>query len=159
MSEPPSEDARLRMSYDESMRVLSQQRDDLERLRARVVTLISVASVASGLLGGFLADKAPSRAPWFYAGLVSVGVLVVCVCVILFPHRTIFENDPRVIVYDYVDQGYDLNATLRWWSIYNGDNAETNKLVLDRLAWFYTVAVVSLGANVVSFAMALATRK
>jgi MFS family permease len=159
VSGPTIEDARLRMSYDESMRVLAQQRDDLERLRARVITLISVASVAAGLLGGFLADEAPARTPWFYAGLVSVGVLVGCVCVILTPWRTIFENDPRVIVYDYVDQGYDLDETLRWWSIYNGDNSDTNKLVLDRLAWVYTVAVVSLGAIVVSFAMALATRR
>lgn len=159
MSETPAADARLRMAYDEGMRVLAQQRDDLERLRARVVTLISVAAVAAGLLGGFLGDKAPARTPWFYAGLVAFGVLVVCVCVILAPWRTIFENDPRVIVYDYVNQGYDLNETLRWWSIYNGDNSDTNKLVLDRLAWFYTAAVVSLGTVVVSFAMALATRR
>lgn len=152
-----SEDARLRLAYDESLRVLIQQRDDLERLRTRVVALVSVAAVAAGLLGGFFGGKVPTHSPWFYLGLTGFGVLIVCVCVILAPHKTIFENDPRVIIENYVDAGLDLNATLRWTAFYNGANSESNRRRIDLLVSFYLAAVIALGVVVGGFAVALVT--
>ena len=56
--------------------MILQQRDDLERLRTRVVALASVATVATGLLGGFFSGTKPDRNGWFYVGLVAVVALV-----------------------------------------------------------------------------------
>jgi|SRR5882757_2022045 len=152
------EDGRLRLAYDEGLRVLTQQRDDLERIRTRVVTLVSVASIAAALLGGFTTTKAPHRPAWLYVGLGALGVLIVCVCVILAPHWTIFENDPRVILTNYVDDDRDLNETLRWTAYYSGENAASNRATIDFLVKVYLVAVVALGVTVVTFALALAER-
>lgn len=151
------EDPRLRLAYEEGFRVLDLQRDDLERLRTRVVTLVSVGAVTAGLLGGFFGDTQPDHSGWFYLGLVGFGVLTVCVCVILAPHETIFETDPRVILENYVDASLDMDQTLRWSAHYAGVNAETNKEKLDFLGHFYTAAVIALGVVVSGFALAMAT--
>jgi hypothetical protein len=156
---PDDEDPRLRLAYIEGFRVLDMQRDDLERLRTRVVALVSVGAVAAGLLGGFFGNKPPHHSAWFYVRLGALGVLVLCVSVILAPHKTIFETDPRVILENYVDADYDHNATLRWSAHYAGVNSDTNKDKLDMLANFYTLAVVALGVVVLGFALALATSK
>src|SRR5882757_7631960 len=137
------EDGRLRLAYDEGLRVLTQQRDDLERIRTRVVTLVSVASIAAALLGGFTTTKAPHRPAWLYVGLGALGVLIVCVCVILT---------------NYVDDDRDLNETLRWTAYYSGENAASNRATIDFLVKVYLVAVVALGVTVVTFALALAER-
>ena len=157
MPDPVPEDPRLRLALDDGRLVLAQQRDDLERLRTRAVALLSAASVAAGLLGGFVGDAAPSRGAWFYAGLVFLGIMAAAVCVILSPHRTIFDNDPRVILTGYVDPGIDHNTTLRWLAQYAGDNADRNKQRLELLAWVYLAAVVCLGALVACLTLSLVT--
>ena len=159
MTDLPSEDARLRLAYDEGFRALDIQRDDHERLRSRVVTLVSVASIAAGLLGGFSATKSHQSHVWLlYLGVAAFVALVGCVCVILSPRKWWFETDPRRLLTDYVDAGRDLNYTLRWAAHYAGENAEKNRRKLDRLSWVYLAAIAALGLLVASFAVSLATR-
>lgn len=153
----PEEDPRLRLAYDEGFRVLNLQRDDLERLRTRVVTLVSVGSLTAGLLGGFSGATELDSSVWFYVGLSAFGVLVFCVCMILAPHTTVFETDPRVILEQYVDAGRDWNDTLRWCAHYAGVNADTNKEKLDFLVRIYLLAVIALGVLIAGFTLALTT--
>lgn len=149
-------DERLRLAYEEGMRVLAQQRDDIERLRTRAVALVSVASVAAGLLG---VGNDHLSGPLLAVGLVAFGVLIIFVCFALLPRETIFENDPRIIVSGYVDAHRSLNETLRWLAIYAGDNAERNAKKLNGLSWLYAIGVIALGLLVASFAAALVVGK
>jgi hypothetical membrane protein len=149
-------DERLRLAYEEGMRVLAQQRDDMERLRTRTVALVSVASLAAGFLG---VGHDHLSEPWVVVGLVAFGALIVSVCIALLPRETIFENDPRIIVSGYVDAHRNLNETLQWLAIYAGDNAERNAKKLNGLSLLYAIGVIALGLLVASFAMALVVGK
>lgn len=150
------EDPRLRLAYDEAMRTFAIQRDDLERLRSRVVTLVSVAALTAGLSGGtFLSHDHPVPGAWLYAPLSAFGVLIICVCLILAPRSMTFEADSRDILSGYVDQDLDQSATLRWLAYYAGAEGAANKEVLDRLHRIYLVAVIALGVSVILFLLAL----
>ena len=151
------EDARLRLAYDEGFRALAQQRDDLEKLRARVVALVSVGSLAVGIVGTVADTLSQGHSRWLYAGLAAFGVLVVAACLILAPHTVTFDTDPRVLLKDYVDTGRDLNATLRWSAHYAGENAEKNNRVLKWLHRYYLGAVIALGLATAAFAVAVLT--
>lgn len=153
-----SEDARLRLAYDEGFRALDLQREDLERMRARVVALISVGSLAVGVLAAFIGRQPDHRSGWAYVGLAAFAVLVVCVCVILAPHKTVFETDPRVILTYYVDRDRDISETLRWSAHYAGVNGDANRKMLERLGWVYVTAIVALGVAVAALTRSLVWR-
>ena len=153
------EDPRLRLAYEEGLRTLAIQREDLERVRSRVIALVSVAALAAGLSGGtvFANGHAPSRA-WLYPPIVGFAVLVACVCVVLAPWRLSFETDPRDILSGFVNSGVDTDGTLRWMAFYAGEETFQNRRVLDRLHWFYLAAVLALGSTVTLFLLALTHR-
>lgn len=157
VSEQPEEDPRLRLAYEAGQHALAIQRDDLERMRTRATALVSVASLAVGLLGGVIGSHAPHRNGWFFFGLAAFVVLIVCVCLVLAPYVWHWEVDPRKILTDFVDAGHDLNGTLKWLANHDGDNGDHNEKRLDRLATAYLVGVAALGVTVLSLALALLT--
>jgi len=150
------EDPRLRLAYDEGERRLLQQSGDLDKLRGRAVSLVSVAALAVGLLSGLAGDNPGARDSTAYSvGLWAFAALIVLVCILLVPYKWVFETDPREVLTGYVDQGRDMNETLRWLAKYKGDATEANGKKLDRLHVVYLAAVAALGIVVVSLALAL----
>ena len=145
-------DERLRLAYEEAMRVLVQQRDDQERLRTRAVALVSVASLAAGFFGF---GRPHASSVWVGVGFVAFVVLVLSVAAALLPWQMTFENDPRIIISGYVDASLSFNQTLRWLAIYAGGHAERNAKNLNRLALVYGLGVFALGVLVASFSAAL----
>lgn len=154
-SAAPREDARLRMAYNEGFRALDIQRDDLERLRTRMVSILSAAAVSAGLFGAFLSKSHGGRAGWIYAGLIAFSVLIICAALVLAPWTWTFETDPRILLNDYVDAGRDLNDTLRWAACHAGENCAKNRQVLRWLVRLYLVSVLAFVACIGSFALAV----
>jgi hypothetical protein len=150
----PAEDPRLRLAYEEGHRLLDQQRDDLERLRARAVSLASVTAVSAGLLIGLIGRPLRSSV-WLYPGLAAFVVAIVSVGVVLAPQTQDTATNPRTILSGYVDGGYDAAETLRWVAEYSGRHAETNRERLTTLARAFLVTLGALVAMVLCLSAAV----
>jgi hypothetical protein len=156
-SEP---DARLSLALDEGRRAITQQRDDLDRLRGRSVALVSVASVAASVLGGLGLPKTGATIPqltFFSLGLLSFTVLVGLVCWLLKPVELTFENDASVIA-GWATEGvhtYDIDEVNAELAKYMAEQFKSNRVVLNGLYEAYQRAIVALGAVVVCLAVAL----
>lgn len=153
-------DPRLALAFDEGKRAIGQQREDLDRLRGRAVTLVSVASLAASVLGGLGLPKSNASIAqliFFSLGLLSFALLVGLVCWLLKPVVLTFENDASVIA-GYVSGGeytYDVDEVYAELARYMAQQFKTNRVVMNCLYEAYQVAIVALGVTVVCLAITL----
>lgn len=135
---------------------MSQQREDLDRLRGRAVTLISVASIAAAVLGGLSLPKknaGGTQLAFFSLGLLAFVVLVALTCWLLRPVVMTFENDAAEIA-GWIDQGYTTDDVYAGLATHSASHFKKNRETLLGMYTVYQVAIVALG--VVVFALALA---
>ena len=125
--------------YELSQSAISEQSERLGELRGRTGTLLAAASLAASLLAG-QAFRARDL-----AYLVCVGA---CIKVLL-PHRLVFAFRGSALIDAARDTGNDLEATLEaatgWFEAF----LEGNRIELERLTRWYTIACLALGAEIV----------
>lgn len=147
-------DPRLQLVFDESQRMIANQREDLERFRTRAAGLISVAALSVGILARFSGARSP-RHGWLAAAIIAFILLVAGVSYVLFPRTMVFENDPRILVADFVDApGGGIDDMLRSLSRFNADNRCSNEQKLTQMMWAYMLAIVALGVAVITLLLA-----
>ena len=133
--------------YELSQSAISEQSERLGELRGRTGTLLAAASQAPAFLRGHAIPGDLGIVGGFalLAYLVCVGA---CIKVLL-PHRLVFAFRGSALIDAARDTGNDLEATLEaatgWFEAF----LEGNRIELERLTRWYTIACLALGAEIV----------
>ena len=163
------EEPRYRLAYDEAVRLLQQQRDDLGALQARALALLSAGTLATAFLGGvrslgLFRTVVPPATPgevittglplWQLAILAGLFVaLVVLSLVVLWPTgEWAFQFDPSglVRVFDASDlKAATLAALYRDFAIRLDGYAKANGRRLELRVAVIRAAIATLGVDVV----------
>jgi hypothetical protein len=159
---PDQDKAKIRqLAYELSQRRLDHQRDDLERIRQRSSSELTLASAAAALLAGagfagvgdghFTAD-------WrLWVGIVMLAFIAGVHAVTTFAANWRFHQDASVILEGYADAGRSIDVTHHWLAWFNAEDAQTNDKRLNRLSLWVSVAAVALVLEVASLAWFLAS--
>jgi hypothetical protein len=158
------EEPRYRLAYDEAVRVLNQQRDDLGALQARALALLSAGTLATAFLGGvrslgLFRTVVPPATPgevittglplWQLAILAGLFVALV----VLWPTgEWAFQFDPTglVRVFDTTDaKAATLAALYRDFAIRLDGYAKANGRRLELRVELIRAAIATLGVDVV----------
>jgi hypothetical protein len=146
-----TDDGRMALIYQESVRALDQQQAVLDALRARAGVLIAAASVATTFLGGGVADDGAALGCWgWWAVGCFVGVGLLCVLVLMpwknwrFTHSV----DKLLERYDGNPDWATLAGMHRRMADINQGNWEDNKRKLSWLQAVFLVACLLLVAEV-----------
>ena len=133
--------------YELSQSAISEQSERLGELRGRTGTLLAAASLAASFLGGQVIRAGDVGV---VGGLALLGYLV-CVgaCIkVLLPHRLVFAFRGSALIDAARETGNDLEATLEaatgWFEAF----LEDNRIELERLTRWYTIACLALGAEI-----------
>ena len=153
MAEP---DPRLRLAFDEGVRAISQQREDLDRLRGRVTTLASVAAIAASVLGGFSLPK-HGASNWqlgaFSVGIAAFVTLIGLACWLLRPIELTFENDSK----DIAEWAASNSIEVMYANLaeHMSNHFSANEQELKKLYEKYQLAIIALGVLVAAFGLTL----
>ena len=157
--------ARLRIIYEEAVRNIEGQRQEVDDLRGRTGYLLAGTTIATSFLGGIALKTAGSTENpliWFALGsFVLVGLLVLCV---LFPQRWRFylrirpTDARRGLLGTYVDgpPSRDLAFMYRRLAERHDRNRLQNLKGLRRLQLFFRIAVVSTIIEIVLWVIFIA---
>lgn len=151
-------DSRIQMAYDDARAELARQIASVDELRARVGTILSATTIASGFLAGQAASS-KNGLPWqgWLGTAATVGVIAASIY-ILWPRAwrgarvnvaTLFEN-----IADNPQQSLD--EYLKDLATFTSGHVEANR---KRLSHHYTVFMLSLalvGVSLVGWICALA---
>jgi hypothetical protein len=139
-----------------ALRSLDQQERELAELRARTNTVIAAAALIASFLGAAAIERAGGVSGWAIGALVVFGVTGGLSLLVLWPRELRFAFDARR-TYDelYPLSGNVAEAQLR--IAYSArDRYVENKAVIDRLELAFQAAVLTLGAQTLLWALALA---
>jgi hypothetical protein len=130
-------------AYEEALRLVADQASLLDDLRGRAGTLLSVASLLTGFLGGLavaaptLEDGVLTRSPisgWGWGAIVVFAIVGGLCIVILWPWRWRLYMNPIAFAASAEEKGRSL-AELKWdLARYHRRNFETN---LKTLRWLF----------------------
>lgn len=172
------EEPRYRLAYDEAMRVLQQQRDDLAALQARALALLSAGTLATAFLGGvrslgLVRTVVPANTPgevstaglplWQLGILAGLFASLVALClVVLWPTGDwSFQLDPTglVRVFDTPDaKAATFAALYRDFAIRLDGYARANGRRLQLRVQVIRAAIATLGVDVVVLLVVAARR-
>ena len=134
--------------YELSQSAIGEQSERLGELRGRTGTLLAAASLAASFLGG----QAIRAGDLGIVGGFALLAYLVCVgaCIkVLLPHRLVFAFRGSALIDAARETGNDLEATLEaatgWFEAF----LEGNRIELERLTRWYTIACLALGAEIV----------
>lgn len=150
------ESAKLyRVAFDESVRTLKQQTDELSAIRQRLVQFLAFVGTATAFLVGTALHPESTPIPRGHefmplciAGTAAMGVTLVLTLILLYPRTTPLTvvSSARDILDDIhrdvspTDTEAHLLHNLAWY--YDG-YVEENKPVLTRARWIYFLAIGS----------------
>jgi hypothetical protein len=153
----PDTGALAKLSYELSLRTLTQQEAALNELRARTGTLIAAASIVASFLGGTAISK-HGLDPWGVLALVAfVGSIALAIWVLLPREHLIFSVQGSTLFEDEVRSDvFDIGETHRrlayWLDGFHAQNAEK----VAPLFRCYRAAVVLLLLEVLFWSLQLA---
>jgi hypothetical protein len=153
----PDTSALAQLSYELSLRTLSQQESTLNELRARTGTLIAAASLVTSFLGG-AAIARHGLDVWSVLALIAFVASVTLATWVLLPEgNLIFSVHGSALFEDEIEADiFEIGETYRrlaYWL--DGYHAE-NKPKLARLFVRYRWSTVALLAEVVFWSLQLA---
>ena len=134
--------------YELSRSAIGEQSERLGELRSRTGTLLAAASLAASLLGG---QTVRGGELGILGGLALLGYLV-CVgaCIkVLLPHRLVFSFRGSALIDAAHETGSEIDATLHAATGWFESFLEENRVELERLTQWYTIACLALGAETV----------
>jgi hypothetical protein len=143
--------------YDQAVRAISQQFDQLDELRARSATILA----ASGIVTGFLGDTAVKGGVDGWSGLAIFAFVVSAGCCvwILLPRFQAWEFsiDAKALMPYYLDEAApeEPDALFKYLAEQIQDDFEHNGNALEPLYKFFVGACVALAAEVGCWLLAL----
>jgi hypothetical protein len=155
--ELPDTSALAKLSYELSLRTLSQQESSLNELRARTATLIAAASVVTSFLGGAAIARGGLDA-WSVLALFAFIASILLATWVLLPKENLifsvhgsalFEDEIRADVFEIGET----HRRLAYWL--DGYHAE-NEPKLSRLFACYRWSTVALLGEVIFWSLQLA---
>lgn len=166
-SSPPEEDkiARLRIVYEEALRNIQGQREELDDLRGRTGYLLAGTTVATSFLGGIaLKTPDPTGNPLVWIALSSFVLVGVLILFILYPQRWKFylrvQTTPvrRGLLGTYVDDrpSRDLAFMYRRLAERHDRNRLFNQEGLRRLQQLFRLAVLCTIVEIVLWVVFIA---
>lgn len=96
-------------AYDQGLRALDDQRDELNGIRTRAVQFVAFVGAASGFLVGSALGSSDADSDLFYvvASIASIAsvVMLVCVALVLSPAKKFeYRLDPNVLVQQWIER-------------------------------------------------------
>jgi hypothetical protein len=154
--ELPDTSALAQLSYELSLRTLSQQESSLNELRARTGTLIAAASVVTSFLGSAAIARDGLDA-WSVAALVAFVACISFATWVLLPKKLVFSVRGSALFEDEIRADvFEIREThrrLAYWL--DGYHAE-NEPKVARLSVFYRWATAALLGEVIFWCVQLA---
>jgi len=156
-AELPDTSALAQLSYELSLRTLSQQESALNELRARTGTLIAAASLVTSFLGG-AAIARDGLDVWSVIALILFVASIGFATWVLLPKKdltfsvfgsALFEDEIKADVFEIGET----HRRLAYWL--DGYHAE-NLPKIDRLFTFYRLATIALLGEVFFWSLQLA---
>lgn len=151
-------DERNRLILEEARAASGQQRDDLQKLRDRVSSLVSASGLVAAFFGALTLRNGAELTGWVYAGAACVAAVALIAICIHLPLRYIFTNDARVLLNEWSLVEHDVDAWARYLAEYLCDNYETNAKRITRLTLTYAVALAAFTLEVTLLGLDLALR-
>lgn len=154
-----TEDPRITLAYDESVRGVVQQQNALDSLHTRAGLVLSAAAITSSLFAAqVLRHGSPSCLTWnALAVFVVVGVAALYV---LWPrHGWRFSNNVPKLLSVWVDkENASIDVMRREVAEFNQGAISDNQELLGRLYLAFQIASGALGIEVVLWLIDLGTR-
>lgn len=144
------------LTYDLSLRGLTQQEDSLNELRSRTGVLLAATAIAIALLGGRSLDDGATTALDLAGVALAVGSFLLSVLVLAPTARYLATTDAAA-VYEYLrQQEADVAEAMEGLVYTNREAWEENQAIIDRLVRLYRWACFALVGAVVLWSVALA---
>ena len=134
--------------YELSQSAIVEQNERLGELRGRTTTLLATASLAASFLGG----QSIRAGDLGVVGVLAVVAYLACVgaCItVLLPHRLVFSFRGSTLIETAREAQADLEDTLEVATGWFENFLEDNRIELERLSRWYTIACLALGAEIV----------
>ena len=134
--------------YELSRNAIDEQNERLGELRGRTATLLATASLAASFLGG----QSIRAGDLGVVGVLAVVAYLACVgaCItVLLPHRLVFSFRGSTLIETAREAQADLEDTLEVATGWFENFLEDNRIELERLSRWYTIACLALGAEIV----------
>ena len=157
--------------YDEAVRLITAQEDELDGLRARVGMLLAAASLITTFLGSQALSRGQvvhvvqghaifeaqfTRLTWVAVGLfVAVAASAL---LIFWPWTWYFGLSPRILIEDHVEENETpADAFDTYLARVHERNWDRNAVQLKRLLWVWRFATVCLAGEVIAWVTSLGT--
>lgn len=157
-----SEDARLRLIWEEGVRAVDQQAHSVDEVRGRAATILSAASIAGAFLASAVLDgnEAFGLATWIATG--AFAVVGLATTWILWPRSGWkLSRRPLWMLEEYVehDEPMAIDDLLHSLARHLEEDLETNKAKLDHLFWGLTIGCGALVVELLAFLWDLQSRR
>lgn len=154
-----SEDPRLKLIYEDSVRSLSEQAGLLDGLRTRTGMLLAATSIASSFLGGAALTTHDLTVLSVLAIVALLMVGAYCIA-ILWPRTDVwhFAHDTELLIEHYFDAGRSIDDTRRLIARKNSEFYARNKRLLDPMFVHFQRACLALGVEVALWLLDLGTK-
>lgn len=154
-----TEDPRIALAYEESVRAVVQQQNALDSLHTRAGLVLSAAAITSSLFATqVLRHGSPSCLTW--NALVAFVVVGVAALYVLWPrHGWRFSNNVLKLFSAWVDkENASIDVMRREVAEFNQGAYSDNQKLLGRLYVSFQIASAALGIEVVLWLIDLGTR-
>lgn len=140
------EDPRLRLALDESWAAIGLQKDQLDEIKSRSITLVSVGTVAIGLFGGEdLLGDGGLPCGWGLVVLVGFVLLVLSAIAASVPRKWCFSRNPAVLA-AYPESGKTIDEMRSGLLRDACKHFADNQRQLNQLRIFQVISPVAAGA-------------
>jgi hypothetical protein len=154
-----TEDPRIALAYEESVRAVVQQQDVLNSLHTRAGLVLSAAAITSSLFAAqVLGDGSPTCLTWSALGAFAI---VGCAALyVLWPRNGWrFSNSVPGLLSEWVDKSNaSINEMRRDVAEFNQGAYSDNQKMLGRLHIGFQIASAALGIEVVLWLIDLGAR-
>jgi hypothetical protein len=151
-------DERNRLILDEARAALSQQRDDLHKVRDRTSSLLSAGGLVATFFGALTLRNEAGLTIWIYGAAVMVVALAGVTTYIQRPRVFTFINDPSTMLEDWPLDTLDADGWARRLAECLDEDYRKNSEKITRLMWAYIGGLTAFAAEVGLFGIDLALR-
>jgi hypothetical protein len=156
------EDPRLRFVWEEALRAIERQEDNLTALHARAAAILSAASIAAGFLGNSALGEGQKFRGATWVGAIAFAVVGVLTAAMLLPRKGWkFRREPKDLLEHYVDheQPAEIDEMHRVLAGHLGDDFDNNERKLRWRYWMLTGSCVALAVEILAFLWDLRDRR
>lgn len=158
----PDEDPRLRLIWEEGVRAVDQQAQDLDEVRGRAATVLSAASIAGAFLASSVLDGDAKFRTATWVATVAFAVAGLSTSWVLLPRSGWrLARRPLTMLEDYVegDRPFDVDDLHHDAAPHLDADFTTNKGKLRGLLWGLTVGCAALVVEILAFLWDLQSRR